>query len=230
MSNSANPASDRVIRTRSLRDEVVVQLQQEIIIGVFAPGQRMVERELIERFGISSIPVREALQDLESRGLLVRRVNHGYSVVQLTYPEALRICEMRRVLEPKMMEWAAERITPEGVAELDRHLKVMEAAARGGDLAAFFHTDLIFHRLLWNAAGNVHAARALDTSLGSLFASGLARSDRATRSRTSPPIDRLGEVAKHRRLAMAIKSRNGQLAAEVLLEIAEGFERHFQPD
>lgn len=222
--------SKSLIRTRSLRDELVVQLQQEIITGVFAPGQRIVERELIERFGISSIPVREALQDLESRGLLVRRVNYGYSVVQLTYQDALRISEMRRVLEPRMMEWAAERITPSGVAEVERHLKVMEAAARGGDMAAFFHADLIFHRLLWEASGNAHAARALDTSLGSLFASGLAHSEAATRARTSNPIDRLAVVDQHRRMADAVKAGNGPLAANLLLEIAEGFERHFRPD
>ena len=70
-------------------------------MGVFQPGQRIVERELINRFGVSSIPVREALQDLESRGLLVRKLNHGYTVVKLTYGDALEfvscgVCWSRR--------------------------------------------------------------------------------------------------------------------------------------
>lgn len=229
MSTPLKSVSSSPGRVLSLRDEIVVQLQQEIITGAFAPGQRIVERELIERFGISSIPVREALQDLESRGLLVRRVNYGYSVVQLTHQEALRICEMRRVLEPQMMEWAAERITPEGIAGLYRQLKVMERAARG-EMAEFFHSDLVFHRLLWQAAGNAHASKALDISLGSLFASGLSHNEAATRAGASQAIDRLAVVAQHRRIADAIQAGNGPLAAKILLEIAEGFERQFQPD
>ena len=199
-------------------------------MGVFQPGQRIVERELINRFGVSSIPVREALQDLESRGLLVRRVNHGYSVVELTYTDALRICELRRLLEPQMVEWATARITQEGMEELERQLGEIDVAARQGDMAAFFHADLLFHRQLWQASGNSYAAKALDTSLGSLFASGLARSESSTKNGRSKPIDRRAEVEKHRRMVKAMKRGDGTRAATMLLEIAAGFERHFQPD
>ena len=225
----AKPAFDGTLRSRSLRDEIVHYLQQDIITGVFQPGQRIVERELIARFGVSSIPVREALQDLESRGLLVRRLNYGYSVVELTYTEASRICELRRLLEPKVVEWATARITPAGILELENQLVEMEAAAREGDMAAFFHSDLIFHRMLWGFSDNAFAAKALDSSLGSLFASGLARSERATKTGTAAAIDRLAEVEKHRRMTAAIKSGDAQLASLTLLEIAAGFERHFQP-
>jgi DNA-binding GntR family transcriptional regulator len=210
-----------------LRDELVARLQQDILTGVFQPGQRVVERELIGRFGVSSIPVREALQDLESRGLLVRRPNHGYSVVRLSREEALRICELRRALEPKLVEWAAERITPAQVADLERQLDQIDAAARSGDMAAFFHTDLLFHRKLWETSGNPYAARALETAMGSLFASGLARSEQASKAGKAAAIDRVAEVEKHRRMTEAIKERDAQRAALALLEIAAGFERHF---
>ena len=230
----AQPAQDGTLRSRSLRDDIVHYLQRDIITGVFQPGQRIVERELINRFGVSSIPVREALQDLESRGLLVRRVNYGYSVVQLDYTEALRICELRRLLEPQVVEWAAARITPTGIKELERQLGEMKSAARDGDMAAFFHADLLFHRLVWKSSGNVYAAKALDTALGTLFASGLARSERAAKAGTAVgklgPIDRLAEVEKHQRMAKAIKARDGELASRILLEISSGFERHFEPD
>jgi len=224
----AKPIPDRLLRPRSLREDLVHHLQQDILTGVFQPGQRVVERELIARFGVSSIPVREALQDLESRGLLVRRINHGYSVVELTYKEARRICEFRRLLEPKLVEWATERITPEGMEELDRQLGEIDAAARGGDMASFFHSDLLFHRSIWRASGNPYAAKALESSMGSLFASGLARSERDTRAGRAVAIDRVGEAAKHRRMLEAIKAGDAQLAANELLEIAAGFERHFE--
>ena len=82
------------------------------------------ERELIQRFGVSSIPIREALLELESRGLVTRRHNCGCSVIQLRPEEAARICELWRVLEPKMMERAAVRITPAAIerqADADYH-------------------------------------------------------------------------------------------------------------
>ena len=123
MAAQAKPGVDSVLRARSFREELVLHLQQDIITGVFQPGQRIVERELIARFGVSSIPVREALQDLESRGLLTRKLNHGYTVVQLTYEDAQRICELRRLLEPKVVQWAAERITGEEVEGLERQLE-----------------------------------------------------------------------------------------------------------
>lgn len=230
MSTFAKPVQAGPLRPRSLRDEIVQYLQHDIITGVFQPGQRIVERELITRFGVSSIPVREALQDLESRGLLVRRLNHGYSVVQLTFEEAQRVCEFRRLLEPKVVEWATERISAEGIAELERQLDELDAAARKGNMAEFFHADLLFHRMLWKASGNPFAAKALESSMGSLFASGLARSEQATKAGTSEAIDRLAEVEKHRRMTQAIKDGDGARAAQALMEIAGGFERHFQPD
>ena len=128
------------------------------------------------------------------------------------------------------MEWATARITPEGIEELEWQLSEIESAAREGDMAAFFHADLHFHRLLWKASGNAFAAKALESSMGTLFASGLTRSERDTKAGTAVAIDRMAEVEKHRRMTNAIKAGNAQLAAQVLLEIAAGFERHFQQD
>ena len=54
----------RAFQPKSLREEIVEMVQRDIIAGHFCPGQRLVERELIQRFGVSSIPIREALQEL----------------------------------------------------------------------------------------------------------------------------------------------------------------------
>src|ERR1700722_19398853 len=129
------------LRPKSLREEIVDIVQREIISGRFRPGQRLVERELIQRFGVSSIPIREALQELENRGLVVRRHNCGCSVIQLTPHDAARICELRRVLEPKVMEWAAERISPDVAAAIRVQLAQVEKAAVTGDWSAYFQED-----------------------------------------------------------------------------------------
>lgn len=69
-------------------------------------------------------------------------------------------------------------------------LDEIEVAAQTADMAAFFHAGLLFHRLLWKASGNPCAAKALESSMGSLFASGLARSERGRKAGTAIAIDR----------------------------------------
>lgn len=195
-------------------------LQREIIAGEFRPGQRLIERELIRRFGVSSIPIREALQELQNRGLAVRRHNCGCTVIHLTRTEATRICELRRVLEPKVMEWAAARITPDAAKRLQRQFAALHAAADAADFPGFFEADLTFHRLIWEIADNAYATGALERIMGTLFASGII--DR----RNARAIDLKVEAAKHRRLLDAICESDAQRAALALLEIAAGFEKH----
>lgn len=209
--------AEEAVVSRSLGEEIVDSLQREIIAGVYRPGQRLPERELIRRFQVSSIPVREALQELENRGLVVRRYNCGCSVVQLSAKEVERICELRRTLETQVVQWAAERVTDEAAKALKKQLSRLEWAAAKRDLAAFFQEDLRFHRMIWEAGDNAYATKALETVLGSLFASGMIGAS---------PIDLRGEAAKHRRLLTAICEHDAQRAALALLEIASGFEKH----
>ncbi len=211
---------DNSIRSKSIGEEISRVLQGEIIGGRFKPGQRLVERELTARFGVSSIPVREALQELENRGLIVRRHNRGCTVVQLCRKDAVRICELRRVLEPKVMEWAAERMTEARAALLRDQFERLKSAADNRDLPEFYQEDVIFHNMIWEAADNPYAIRLLDSMLGSLFASGLIGSKGAA------AIDLAEESSKHKRLLDALCDRDPQRSAMALLEIAAGFEKH----
>jgi DNA-binding GntR family transcriptional regulator len=217
---SALTLAKDVAQRKSLGEEIVEVLQREIIGGKFRPGQRLVERELIGQFGVSSIPIREALQELESRGLVIRRRNCGCSVVKLTPKEAARICELRRVIEPKVMEWAADRITPEAAKQLWQQLDRFQAVAEAQDLAGFFQEDLKLHRMLWKVADNVYAERMLEIGLSSLFASGIMG------SRESRTINFLEAASNHRRLLKAICDGDRQRAALSLLEVAAEFETH----
>jgi len=209
-------------RSKSLREEIAEVLQGEIIGGQFRPGQRLVERELTARFGVSSIPIREALQELETRGLLARKHNRGCTVVQLSREAAIRICELRRVLEPKVMEWAAERITQPATEALRGQFERLALAAGNQDLPGYYREDMCFHRMIWEASDNPYAAGALDRMLGSLFASGLIG------SREAEAIDLAEEARKHKRLLDALCEGDPQRSAMALLEIAAGFEKHMR--
>jgi GntR family transcriptional repressor for pyruvate dehydrogenase complex len=144
-------------------------------------------------------------------------------VVELVPGDVRRIAEFRRVLEPRVMEWAARRITPEQVAELEAHLARISAAAAASDYAEFFHEDLLFHRKIWDISQNRYAAKALEAALGSLFALGM------TDAQAGGPIDLPEEVRKHTRLLRALQSHDAKLASKILAGMARAFERQLQP-
>lgn len=199
-------------------------MQREILTGVYAPGQRLIERELVVRFGVSSIPVREALQDLEGMGLVVKRPNIGCSVIDLTREEAAQICRLRRVLEPQVVAWAAENYSAVADETLKARVQEMTASAEKGDIAAFLHADMLFHKALWAVARNRWASQALENSLGSLFAVGLM----AARRRGS--LDLKAEAAKHHELLQLIRQGHAQAAAGQMADIAGRFESEVLPD
>lgn len=206
------------LQITALRDQIAEVLERDIVTGAFAPGQRLVERELTTRFGVSSIPVREALQDLEGRGLVVRRVNCGYTVVRLSREEMESICQLRRLLEPEVVRWAMRRLTEEDAERLRAQHERFAAAAAANDLSAFFHEDLQFHRMVWEISGNRYAARALEAAVGSLFAAGISQ------ARERGAIRFEEEVRKHEALLSQLLSGNAEGAVATLLSIADNFQ------
>jgi DNA-binding GntR family transcriptional regulator len=188
-------------------------LQSEIICGEYAPGERLVERQISERFRASSIPVREALQILEARGLVIKRPNRGCSVVDLSVEELAQMCELRDLVEPEVIAWAACRRTEAGIEALRVRLALLRDAAESGSLPRFFSEDLEFHRCLWDLAGNPFASRALVTVVGCLFACGLRNAE----------VDLRYQYAKHERLFQAIVDSRPTDAALLLKDISAGF-------
>jgi len=188
-------------------------IEGEIISGQRPPGERLVEREIATRFRVSSIPVREALQILETRGLVIKRINRGCSVIDLSPEEMAQMSELRDWLEPKVMEWAACRRTEEGLAELRARLERLRLAAESGNYARFFACDLDFHRCIWELAGNPPAARTLITVVGCLFACGLRNAS----------VDSRQQYLKHERLFRSIADSRPADAALLLADISAGF-------
>lgn len=197
----------------SIAETIANAIQGQIISGTFIPGERLVEREIGSRFKVSSIPVREALQILETRGLVIKRINRGCSVVDPTVDEMAQMCELRDWLEPKVMEWAALRSTDAGLATLAVHLRRLREASELGSFTRFYAEDLDFHRCLWDLACNPSAARALMTVVGCLFACGLRNAK----------VDLRQEYLKHERLYKAVAEGRPSDAALFLTDISSGF-------
>lgn len=216
--------TSQLINAKSLRDEIIEELQRSIIFGERKPGEALVERELAGQFGVSSIPVREALQELESRGLVTKRPNYSCCVIELSPDELNRIFELRNLLEPQVIRWAGERMNAEEAASLQPLVDDLRRAAEAGDFAQFFYRDLRLHRRIWELSRNRIAAQTLERAVLPLFAFGLMRDHRAEQ------LDLIREVEKHEQMVAALFKGQPARAAEALERIARGFEAHVRPD
>lgn len=158
------PLEIRPLRRSTLYQEIVEQLQESILAGELAPGEKLpTERELAQRFGVSRTTVRQALAALEARGLIESHVGSGtylarsersFSIAvlaQLLDGARLRLAEaleVRAILEPAVARLAAERATDDDVAQMGEALAKMES---GRDP---LEHDSAFHAAIAEAARN----------------------------------------------------------------------------
>ncbi|MFJ6865420.1 GntR family transcriptional regulator [Streptomyces termitum] len=104
---------------------VCTAIRDDIVSGVFERGGRLTEDQLARRYGVSRVPVREALRTLESEGFVVSRRHAGAQVAEPTDGEAADLLDARALLEPLAAARAAQRRT-------DAHLKVLRGLVRLG--------------------------------------------------------------------------------------------------
>jgi len=98
---------------KSIVNEVTVRVRQEIISGRIQPGQRIRLRMLEELFGVSHIPIREALRSLEAEGLVENIPQRGAIATPLSVEELTEVYDLRRLLEPAVAERAIPQLTKE---------------------------------------------------------------------------------------------------------------------
>ncbi|OIJ96985.1 GntR family transcriptional regulator [Streptomyces sp. MUSC 14] len=104
---------------------VCTAIRDDIVAGVHERGSRLTEEVLARRYGVSRVPVREALRTLEAEGFVVTRRHAGACVAEPTEREAADLLEMRMLLEPLGAARAAQRHT-------EAHLKVLRGLVRLG--------------------------------------------------------------------------------------------------
>lgn len=142
--NATGPLPDQ-----SLADAVADRIREAIWSGAYAPGDRLVERRLAHEFGISHIPLREALARLTEEGLVERPPRRGARVASLTPRMLEEVSSLRVVLEQFVVRRLEGRFTPEAHAELQLIVDRMTEAAEAHDLVRVHETDQQFHQRLW---------------------------------------------------------------------------------
>lgn len=137
-------------------------LRKALLDGDMVAGQRLVEPDLAEKFGISRSSVRAALLDLAVEGLVERIPNKGARVRVIPIDEAVEINECRMVLDGLCASKAAECATEEQVEELRELGRSMTAAVEEGEPLKYSALNFELYGRIRTISGQVTAARLLD--------------------------------------------------------------------
>jgi DNA-binding GntR family transcriptional regulator len=151
------------IKNTSLGKLVRDRLLTQILAGVYAPGQALRESELVARMKVSRVPVREALRELESWGLVVSRKHSGVYVRELSDDEVRDLYQFRALLDSHAGREASQLPAPRRAAlvrDLEACTDAMDEAIRARNPQAYYRENLKFHWLFFEYAGNREIARA----------------------------------------------------------------------
>ncbi|MCW2718294.1 GntR family transcriptional regulator [Pseudonocardia sp.] len=127
--------------------DLVGLIRSLILTGTIAPGEKILPKQIQERFGVSHIPVREALRALEAEGLVVTVPRRGTTAAQVSLGELREVYAMRRLLEPPLMAQAVRLRSTEAVVAAQEARRRL-AAESAADLDTFLARHREFHWLL----------------------------------------------------------------------------------
>lgn len=150
------------VRSDSLREQVTRALEAGVVAGELQPGVIYSAPALAERFGVSATPVREAMLDLVSEGMVEAVRNRGFRVIEVSDADLDQISQIRQLIEVPIMGQVAKLLTPERIAALTEIGKGIEEAAERGDLIGYLDCDRRFHALLVSTIGNPRLTDLVD--------------------------------------------------------------------
>jgi DNA-binding GntR family transcriptional regulator len=187
-----------------LRDQIRDRLRRRIATGALAPGSKIIERELASEFGVSRLPVREALRALESEGFVEVVPRRGVIVKTLSRSDVEELFDVREALETLLARRAAaQHHSPAALRRMSRPLERAQRAAEAKRFDQFGDANIAFHNAITELAGNRLLGRMLDPLQ--------SRLDWLFRQVDDP--DRL--CAEHSELYHAIVAGDADTAAEV---------------
>lgn len=206
---------------RSVRDVAYAHIQQKIASRAWSGGTAVSELAVAKELGISRTPIREAMTQLTSEGLLEQTPNRGAVVVQPTRRDILELYELREALEVFAVGKAAsQRVRPSDLDRL-RHLadeilglrdelgKSSGATLNSHQMSRFTATDLAFHSLLMRAASNSRISKVVNDTRLLIRIFGLRH-----RGHNRHDLERI--AGEHRAIADAVGSGDKPHAMELL--------------
>lgn len=173
----------------------------DIRTGVLRPGERLLETELAAKFGISRTPIREAIRQLESDGLITHTPRVGATIRQLDHAEISELYEMRAVLEGTAAKLAARAASE---VELTEIAKIQATMNADQTIAQLYDLNQQFHAAILNAARNRFLVKSIHAVNTTLLILGRSTLEDAPRAKAA--------ITEHDAVLKALIARDGKTA------------------
>lgn len=206
-------------RVKHKSAEVASLLQAEILNGGLKLGERLVELQLARKYKVSQGAVREALQQLERLGLVVKYPDYGSYVVNLESVDLIHIYQVRRELEPLTCALAAVSLKQSTLDLLEERVAQMRETAAKRDHEGYMTADLSFHRVIWQSQPNPLLEKILTATCLPLFAYELVQRKNKADLNFDPA------VKQHEMILASIRSGDPVLVAKFIRRTIDRFLR-----
>lgn len=143
------------------QDTALAALRADLRDGFLTPGDQVVQETLAERYGVSRVPLREALKTLEAEGQVVYHPNRGYFVTELRVADLLEVYRLRELLEAEAISVAVPALSDEDVDAFAELLHDVDVASAAGDVETLTAANRRFHFAIFDAAGLPRLSRLL---------------------------------------------------------------------
>lgn len=200
--------------SESLSNKARRKTEELILKGSLAAGAKITERDLAERLGMSRAPVREAIRELVSVGLLEQISPRQIVVRQLELTEVREIFEIREMLEARAVSLATERITTDQYNSLEKLHLAMKTKASKGKFSDYFDLNIAFHKLIHEIASAPRLATLIDQVM---------RESLLFRSRGLVDEKNIrASIEEHEQLLKALRAGDGELASLLMSRHIQG--------
>lgn len=204
------------------------RIHEAIVEGRLKPGARLTEASIAREIGLSRTPIREAMRQLEARGLLVHEPHRGMTIPVPDHQMVTELYQVREALEGSAAAMAATQASP---AEVELLKEIVDAGRQGGDATAeLVRNNAYFHNTVYRAAHNRYLLRTLAAlqeladAAGALDAQPqIAPGRRLRRTRSHRGGDRGARQPGRRSRRAAAYPRRAQGAAAIAVRNRDGF-------
>lgn len=199
---------------KQLRNVVAEQMRAAILNGHYKPGEWLRQERLAQDFGVSQMPVREALKELAAEGLIEHVPYRGARVVIFSTHDILDLYCHRAFLESRAASIAAEVVTPEEVATLENLQMEMEVNGAPQAVLKYRELNRKFHQSIYQASRREYLIRTLN-QMWATFPTMLIANFAATAVNPLPERDATDAI-EHRAIIAALQSRNAAAAEQAM--------------
>jgi len=206
-----------------IRDKVYSLLSDAIFQGKLKPEERLVESKLAKVMKVSRTPVREAIIELQQKGLVVPSLPKGVKVAPLpTINDLSEFYDIRGVLRGLAARKAAKNITDKEIKELEENIEKMESLLSVNSIRRVSSLNLKFHKLIENCCDSKELIMLLDNlnkKSRENFAVIISRRER-----------QMEAISEHKKIVSALKEKNAKLVEVLMRQHAENAKKAIEKE